>query len=182
MRSLSVLFLFLISGCATTYKDFNASKVKVGEGVSIGRVSVVYNGAPFNKECEICLSSGGGPCQSLTEEGLIFLNVKIGNSSLRRINCKDHSIHHYTIEDATYTQSEGVTYFGEVKLEWTNEGGFKATDMFGLVGAAISESRNDGKIKMTSEMGDISKVVTVYEAQIKEKNVKPNVSIVKAGK
>lgn len=186
MKRLSILFFGLaalvITGCATTYKDFKPSKVKPDEGVAIGKVNIKYNGKDFNKECAVCLNSVNGPCQNLTEEGLIFQNIKKGESSVRRIACKDTSMHHYNIDGANFTQADGVTYFGQVEVEWTNGGGFKTSDMFGLIGAMVSESKNDGTIKMSVSPGNMAEVVKVYEQQTKLENIKASKSVVKVGK
>ena len=81
MKNVIALFFAFISlslvGCATTYKDFKPSKVKPDEGVAIGKVNIKYNGKDLNKECAVCLNSVNGPCQNLTEEGLVFQNMGI---------------------------------------------------------------------------------------------------------
>ena len=176
-------FSFFLCSCATsTYKDFKVSQVVENEGVAIGKVNIKYNGKDSNKECFVCLDSVNGPCQKLTEEGFVFLNTSKGAASIRRIACKDTSMQHYNIEGANFTQSDGVTYFGNVDIAWTNDGGFKASTMFGAVGAMISESNNDGTINMACSPGKMSEVVAAYEQQTKQTAVQATKSIVKAGK
>jgi hypothetical protein len=185
--------LFLISAsvilasCATTYKDFKLSDVNYKEGVAIGKVNIKYNGVKRNTDCAVCLyhingKGNGGPCQKLTDEGLVFLDVLKGDTSLGRIECKDTSIYHYNPIGAFFTQADDVTYFGEVNIEWQNSGGFKASDMFGLVGAAFSEAQVYGQLKMSTQVGNMSEVVKAYEAQTKQEKVKVVKSIMSASK
>lgn len=176
-----VVFVVGLSGCATTYKDFKVADVKPTEGVAIGKVNIKYNGKDFNSECAVCLNSVNGPCQNLTENGIVFKNIPKGEATLRRIACKDTSLQHYNINGATFQVADnGVTYFGQVDIEWANKGGFKASDMFGAIGAAISESSNDGTIKMSVKDGNISDVVKAYEQHTKQEKIKTTKSLVKA--
>ena len=167
-----VLSVLLISGCTTTYKDFKSSNVRSGEGVAIGKVNVKYNGKNMNRQCAICLNSANGPCQGLTDEGFVIQNVPVGDASIRRVVCKDTSLQHYNIDQASFLQKDGVTYFGQVDIDWANAGGFKTTDLFGLIGALISESKNDGSIKMTVSTGDPSATLKAYQKVTHETDVK----------
>jgi hypothetical protein len=161
----------LISGCASTYKDFKTSQVQNDQGVAIGRVHVMYNGRESNKNCAICFDSVNGPCQKLTPEGFVFQNIKRGEASLRRVVCKDISLQHFNIESATFKQSPDVTYFGDIDINWTNRGGFKVTDLFGAIGAIISESSNDGAVKISAKAADVNEVLRAYKEQTKESDV-----------
>jgi len=38
----------------------------------------------------------------------------------------------FYIDGANFKQTAGVTYIGQVEIDWTNKGGFKATDLFGF--------------------------------------------------
>lgn len=182
LKFISLLFLGLyLSGCATTYKDFKPTEVKPNEGVAIGKVNIKYNGKDMNKECAVCLNSINGPCQNLTDEGFIFKNVPKGESSIRRIACKDTSLQHYNLNGAIFQVAEGINYFGQVDIEWANKGGFKAGDMFGAIGAVISESSNDGTVKMSVKDGNMNEVVKAYEQQTKQEKIRANKSIVKVG-
>jgi hypothetical protein len=177
-----LIVLMIFSGCATTYKDFKTLDVKPYQGVVIGKVNIKYNGKDMNKECAVCLNTVNGPCLDLTEEGFVFKNIPKGEASIRRIACKDVSVHHYNIEGALFEVLEGVNYFGQVDIEWANQGGFKTSTMFGLVGAIVSESSNDGTIKMSVKEGNMTEVVKAYEAHTKQEKLKVNKSIVKVGK
>ncbi len=108
-----------------------------------------------------------GPCQKLTSEGLVFMKVPKGEASLRRITCKDTSMQHYNMTGATFrVDGNSVTYFGDVEIEWTNRGGFKTSDMFGAIGAIISESHNDGSIKMSVRNDGLEEIKKAYEKQV----------------
>ena len=175
----------LLSGCATTYKDFRVSDVNYKEGVAIGRVNITYNQKNYNSECAVCLyqtNGTGGPCQKLTEEGFVFLDILKGENSLGRVECKDTSIYHYNPVKAIFTQNEGVTYFGDVKIDWQNQGGFKGTDMFGLVGALISEAQTYGTFKMTVNEGNMKEVIKAYENQTKQEKVQVTKNLITVGK
>ncbi len=169
-----------LTACATTHKDFKLADVKPTEGVVVGKVNIKYNGKDMNKECAVCLNSVNGPCQNLTENGFVFKNIPKGEATLRRIACKDVSLQHYNIAGATFQVADGVTYFGQVDIEWANKGGFHVGDMFGAIGAAISESSNDGTIKMSVKEGNMTEVVRAYEQQTSQEKLKPSKSLVKA--
>ena len=118
--------LLLLSSCATpTHSDFRVAQVKPGEGVAIGHVRVHYNGKPFTKNCSICFNGASGPCDKLTDDGLVFQPLPTGTNALRRISCFDSSSYGHTIEDAAFVQPVGAVYFGDVTIEWTNEGGYR---------------------------------------------------------
>jgi len=160
------LALVLFSGCATTHRDFRAADVKPGQGVAIGRVHVRYNDKTFTNQCFICLNSANGPCQKLTEDGLVFQPLPTGTASLKRIACVDVSLQHHTIEHAAFVQPSGTVYFGDVTIEWANSGGLKATAMFGLVGALVDESSEDGQIQVTVDGDGASRVIGSFRAHI----------------
>ncbi len=160
----------ILAGCASpTYKDFKTEKVKPTEGIAIGTVKIRYNGKDMSKGCAVCLTSVNGPCQSLAENGLVFLSAPKGESSLRRIVCSDVSAQHYNIQNVNFTIHDGVTYFGNVDIDWANAGGFKSSDMFGAIGAIVSESKNDGTIKVRVSDRNMKDVVEAYEQQTGQK-------------
>ncbi len=169
-------------GCATTYKDFKTESVKPTDGVAIGKVNIIYNGKNLNEKCAVCLNSINGPCQSLTREGLVFKNIPKGEASIRRVACKDISMQHYNIQGANFKVLEGVNYFGHVDIHWENKGGFKASDMFGAIGAIVSESKNDGKIRMSVREGDLLEILRTYETQTKQVGTKVTKSVASSGR
>ena len=186
MKPVTVIYaaipIFLFTGCATTYKDFKLERVKEGEGIAIGKINIKYNGENFNKNCDVSFGSKYGPNQKLTEEGLMFLALEKGETNISRIQCVDTSIHHYNISGATFTQDDGVTYFGQIEIEWTNDGGLKTSDLFGLIGAAVSESKNDGSIQMKVTRGDVSEIVKAYGHHTMQEYIKVTQSLAKSGK
>lgn len=164
MKLIFTALLLTLVGCAGTYKDFKPTDDKAGSGIAVGRVRVIYNGKDKNADCGVCLNSVNGPCQKLTPEGYVFENLPVGPASLRRITCKDTSLQHFNLEGATFQVSAGaITYFGDLEIRWTNGGGFKVTDLFGALGAVISESKSDGKIKVTVVGGDLEELAAAYE-------------------
>jgi hypothetical protein len=188
MKLLNLVLLFVclnLVSCASTYKDFRTKEVSYKEGVAIGKINIKYNGIKYNKECAACFyttKGTGGPCQMLTDEGYVFIALLKGETKLGRVQCKDTSIYHYNPIGALFTVGEDVTYFGEVNIDWENAGGFKATDMFGAIGAAISESKIYGNFKMTTQIGNLKEVVDVYQKQTKQENVKVVKSIISSTK
>lgn len=174
-----IWLVLLMVGCASSRKNFKADSVKAGEAAAIGVVKVFYNGKPMKEGCAVCLNSVNGPCQKLEEDGLVFQSLPVGQASVRRIVCHDVSGQHYNIEEATFQNPEGVNYFGEVQLHWTNKGGFKTSQMFGALGAMMDESKNDGKLTMNVTEGDFKSVVAEYESQTGTPKSKVKKSLVK---
>lgn len=172
----------LISACASTRREFKTNNLKPGEAVAIGRINILYNGQKKNKDCAVCLNSTNGPCQKLDEDGIVFISLPRGVARLRRIACMDVSGQHYNIEEANFPMQDGVNYFGDIEIEWKNKGGFKASTMFGAIGAAISESSNDGSIKMNVRDGEISSLIQEYENQTQQSKAKVNKNIVSVGR
>jgi hypothetical protein len=166
-----------LAACATTYKDFKTANVKPGEGVVVGKINVMYNGKNHNKDCGVCFNSINGPCQMLTEEGYVIQNLPAGEASVRRLACKDVSLQHFNIDGANFKQAPGVTYIGQIEIDWTNKGGFKATDLFGLVGALIAESKNDGTVKISVAKGEPDETVRMCESISHQEKVKPTVHL-----
>jgi hypothetical protein len=188
---MKALNLFLITtslmfvSCASTYKEFRTKEVNYKEGIAIGKINIKYNGNKYNKECAACFYSikgNGGPCQMLTDEGYVFIAVLKGETSLGRIQCKDTSVYHYNPIGAVFNVGDDVTYFGEVNIDWENEGGFKATDMFGAIGAAISESKIYGIFNMSVQIGKMQEVVKLFQEQTKQEKIKVVKNIMSVGK
>jgi len=135
--------LAVIGGCATTSADFRLSKVAHDEAAIAGRLTIIYNGKAFT---ENCLATFGGSSIKLSEDGIVLFRVKKGWTQLERLDCKDGSNQHVTIRGAGFfAQGDGwVSDFGDVAIMWQTTGGFKVSSIFGLIGAAIDESSDDG--------------------------------------
>ncbi len=147
---LTTLLLLALVGCATTVKDYKAAEVKPDEGTIIGKVKIVYNGKDFSDQCFVCFNSVNGPCYKLEKDGQVIMRIKAGNTSIKRIACIDVSEQHYHMNGADFAVVPGSKhYFGDVVFHWKNAGGFKVSSMFGLVGALIDQSANNGSLKMT---------------------------------
>ena len=178
MRTM-LLAALLLSGCATTYQDFRLEKVAPDEGVVLGRVRVLYNGQSKNEDCAVCFNSVNGPCQNLTPEGYVFLALPRGESSLRRVACKDSSPQHYNFSGATFAVAEGANFFGDVTIEWKNRGGFKVSSLFGAVGAALDESANDGEARLRASKAGWQEILQAFQRQVGRHGLKGHVSLVK---
>lgn len=176
-RGFCFILVLGLSGCASSRKDFNEKSIKPGQAAVIGQVNIRYNGKLKNKQCYVCFNSVNGPCQKLDDDGLVFLSVPQGQGSLRRVECQDVSRQHYNLQDVVFNVREGVNYFGAVDLSWQNQGGFKATDMFGAIGAALSESKNDGTLQIRVREGEINKIVQEYERQTSQSKLTVNKSL-----
>lgn len=178
MLTIAALFI----GCASSRKDFKANDIKAGQAVAIGRVHIIYNDVKKNKDCAVCLNSVNGPCQKLEDDGVVFIPAPTGKTSLRRIACTDVSGQHYNISGAEFLLKEDVTYFGNIEIRWKNSGGFKASSMFGAIGAIISESSNDGTISMSVRDNDMSGLIQEYKSQTQLSSVNVNKGIILIGK
>lgn len=188
MKALNLILIptcIFLASCATTYKDFRVKDVSYKQSVVIGKINIHYNGKKLNEECAACFYSikgNGGPCQMLTPEGYVFLAVLKGETSLGRIQCKDTSVYHYNPIGAVFNVGDDVTYFGEVNIDWRNNGGFKSTDLFGAIGAAISEARVYGQLKMSVLPGNFAEVAGMYELQTKQEKVKITKNLISVAK
>ena len=163
-----VLLSFFLAGCATTYKELRPDQIKSGQGVAVGKITVLYNDQPYTGNCAVCLNSVNGPCQKLEDNGIVFIPVQAGEGSVRRVVCKDVSPQHYNIEGATFTVQKDVTYFGDITLQWHNKGGFKPALIFGLFGALADESSNDGQLQMsvTNSKSSRDQLLGIYRRQM----------------
>lgn len=148
-KILAASMIFLLAGCATTLKDYKVSSLKPTDGTIVGNVKVVYNGNDFTEKCQVCFNAANGPCYKLDKTGLVVMKIKAGPTSIKRLACMDPSEQHYNMKGADFDVVAGTqNYFGDVTFDWVNAGGFKASILFGLVGAIVNEASNDGVLKM----------------------------------
>lgn len=162
---LATLFFYSCSGIGT-YRDFKMSEVDKGEGVILAKVNINYNGYNYNENCSICFNSVNGPCQKLTKSGLVFLNLETGTGSVRRLACQDISMQYYNIEGAEFNVKRGINYVGNIIINWSNDGGFKATQGLGLLGVLLDEMNNDGSIVMNVSDKNKEKVLEQFSKQV----------------
>src|SRR5689334_13635086 len=165
-RAAGAALLAALGGCAATVADFRMSSVGAGEAAIGGRLTILYNGNDFTQNC---LATFGDERYKLSPGGIVLFHVARGWTSLSRIDCKDTSMQHVRIRGAHfYARGDGwVTDFGDVAITWNNAGGFKATSMFGLVGALIDESGDDGAA--TVEVGPpVGEVRDAFRTQTRD--------------
>jgi hypothetical protein len=149
MRSLLGLFA-LAAACAPTFKSYKPQAMLPDEGAVVGRVKVVYNGSDVTSECGVCFRSVNGPCYKLDASGLVAMTLKAGGCSIRRIACNQDGERHFHFDGGGFEVAPAAkTYFGDVSIEWNNDDhGFKPSILFGLAGAIVDQSINDGVAKM----------------------------------
>jgi len=131
------------AGCATTSADFRLSNIGADDAAIAGRLTIMYNGRIFNEHCTATF--GGRPIK-LSSDGIVLFHVPKGWTTMDRLNCLDTSNQHVRIKGAHFlARGDGwVTDFGDVAITWAAAGGFKASSLFGLVGALIDEASDDG--------------------------------------
>lgn len=178
-----VLMVGGLMGCVTSHKDFDPKKVKPTQGIVIGKVDVIYNSKKFNPNCRVCLGSGkGSECQKLSDEGLVFMALEKGVNEITRFECQDVSPQAFTPSGVVFEVKEGVQYIGNAKADWKNAGGFKASSMFGLIGALVDESSNDGILTVSVSDQGYESVKSAYQNQIKAKNLNVGKSLIQVRK
>jgi hypothetical protein len=143
--------IFLVSvlavGCVTapSLKTYKPDALLPDEGAVVGRVRVSYNGADLTSKCLVCFRSVNGPCYQLDESGFVAMRLQAGACSIRRIQCDNDGERHFHFETATFEVAPAAkTYFGDVAISWKNDQGFKPSQLFGLIGAIVDQSTNDG--------------------------------------
>ncbi|MDH5763731.1 MAG: hypothetical protein OEZ51_12165 [Nitrospinota bacterium] len=110
------LLLVFLTGCASSYKDFKASNVGEDEGVVVGKVSVVFNGEPYN--INLCEFGIGSTFHDLLDEGYVFMPLKSGETQ-SSVSLKCHYTggqgdHTHTFNINPQEVKPGVTYFGSL--------------------------------------------------------------------
>lgn len=184
MKIVVVVLLMILTGCSSSYKDFKVSDVDENEGIAIGKINVVYNGKPHNKECKICISS---TCHKLTEEGFVFMPLEQGPVVIETLLCKDGMTEqNQSFQGAQFEVRQGVTYFGNLTFNWINEYPHTFINMVGvgmIGGAALQSSVNarlDGEISMKVE-DDMLPVLSAFQQQVGNTEAQAEKSIVSVG-
>lgn len=147
------------AGCATTSADFRLSEIGPSDAAIAGRLTIIYNSRIFT---ENCTATFGGRALKLSPGGIVLFHVRKGWTSLARLDCKDTSNQHIRLGGAHFfAHGDGwVSDFGDVVITWTAVGGFKASSMFGLIGAMVDEASDDGVASLEAK----SPAVEVREA------------------
>lgn len=175
-----VTLLILLAGCAGSYKDLDTDKLSDDEGVAIGKVTVIYNGKPYNHECQICIQSS---CQDLTEEGWVFMRLKQGGALIEELYCSEGiTRQNQAFEGAGFEVKPGVTYFGDLTFNWKNENPFTFMNAFatnfvgGVAMQSAADAKLDGEIKMSVE-DNMEPVLEAYQQQVGDESVSIGKSI-----
>jgi hypothetical protein len=166
-----LLFIALLAvACTPTLKSYKPGAMARDEGAVVGRVKVVYNGSDLTSKCGLCFRSVNGPCYKLDESGYVAMALKAGNCSIRRIVCNVDGERHFHFKGYRFEVSPAVkTYFGDVKVEWKNEQGFKPSQLFGAVGAIVDQSINDGEANL-SVADSRAETVAWYDSYFKQQD------------
>jgi len=165
--------LFLAVGCTPTLKSYKPESLARDEGAVLGRVKVVYNGNDLTSECAVCFRSVNGPCYRLDTSGFVAMTLTAGGCSIRRIACNVGGERHFHFKGFRFDVAPlAKTYFGDVKVDWTNDQGFKPSQLFGLVGAIVDQSTNDGDAKL-SVADSRGEILGWYDELMKHKDRLP---------
>ena len=178
--------LMILTGCSSNYKNFKLSDIDEGEGTIIGKIQVVLNDEDYSNLCYVCINSS---CQNLTEEGYVFMPMKQGTAQIEKVYCETGvSESKQVLQGAQFEVKPGVTYFGDVTLDWkkdaSSSGGAKfMTVAFGIIGRTLAqgaESGADGKIKM-SVQDNMPEVVKTFRDQTGKNDIQAEKSIITVG-
>ena len=136
-------------------------------------MKVVYNGNDLTSECAVCFRTVDGPCYGLDASGFVAMTLKAGNCSIRRIACNVSGERHFHFNGFRFEIAPAAkTYFGDVRIDWTNDQGFKPSQLFGLVGAIVDQSINDGDAKL-SVADSRAEILAWYDDLVKHKDALP---------
>jgi hypothetical protein len=137
----------LVTACDTTLANYRPDRMAADEGAIVGRIRVSYNGADITSECGVCFRTLNGPCYRLDASGLVAMRLPAGTCSIRRIACNMNGERHFHFKGDAYAFEAfpgAKTFFGDVRIDWRNEQGFKPSQFFGLAGAIVDQATNDG--------------------------------------
>lgn len=150
-------------GCATTSADFKLANIGKDEAAIAGRLTIVYNGQTYT---ENCYATFGGRRLKMTKDGVVLFIVRRGHTALERLDCEDVSNQHIEIDGVHFVaRGDGVvTDFGDVAVTWEAAGGFKASALFGMIGAIVDEASDDG-VATTVVRPPVAEVREAFKAQ-----------------
>src|SRR5439155_9055764 len=137
---------FFAAGCTAGAASYRSHSFAPDEGAIVGRIKVAYNDADITSQCAVCFRTLNGPCYRLDVSGLVAMAVPAGTTSIRRIACDFNGERHFHLRGDAYpfeVAAGSKTFFGDVRIEWKNQQGFKPSQMFGLIGAIVDQSTND---------------------------------------
>lgn len=148
LKILSLLFL----GCLTVRKDFSPNTIRPGEGVIVGRINIIYNGMPRTGNCGVRLDGEKEIFVYFTQEGWFLANVPAGITKFAKMTCSvgGGSAFFYDFKNVLLRIKPypAKTYVGDLMINWETEGGTKASDHFGVIGAIADGVSSDGIIQV----------------------------------
>jgi hypothetical protein len=115
MRIFIIAALIILAGCGTSnYKKFDLSGVHESQGVIIGKIDIKYNHRLFDSTgCQFC---AGSACQSLLDDGYVFMPVGKGPLTQGRLSCSNPDfccdVPSFTVE--SFEVGSDIIYFGNL--------------------------------------------------------------------
>jgi hypothetical protein len=166
--------LLVVVACTPGRENYKPESIARDEGAVIGRVKVVYNGSDLTSKCAVCFRTLDGPCYQLDASGYVAMTLTAGACSIRRIACNADGERHVHFKGYRFDVAPlAKNFFGDVRVDWQNEhSGFKPSILFGLVGAVVDQSTNDGDatLSVASSKND---VLSWYDGLVKHKDALP---------
>ena len=168
--------MLLASGCATTSKSIDVANTGVDEGVVLGKITIVYNGAVLTDACAISFNARESNVFALGADGLIIQKLPRGRSTIREIFCAKFGYREarYIFPNPPTFENLGngkVTYIGDMRIDWKTADEIKVSRMFGLIGYAATKDDVDGLLEYQVEE-NFSDARGLYE-QLKKPIAKP---------
>lgn len=150
MRCLPLILVAAACASAPAYKNFKPEGLGPGQGVALGRVQVIYNGADITSRCAACFRSGDGPCAQLDGSGYVVMALEAGPSSLHHISCDANGRRQYDFGGTDFEIAPAArTYFGDVAIEWKDERAGRDSQFLGVVGGMPDPSAGNGEASLS---------------------------------
>jgi hypothetical protein len=166
---------FISAGCTATSKRADLGKVFSDEGVVLGKINVIYNGAnrgaiegndtgcSFTFKREDFSPTYDFP---LDKDGYFFVTLPKGNYVFHGIACVDKSVQYYYPQGIKFTNAGGQekTYIGDITFDWKTRGGLKVSAAFGIIGAIADAASSDGTatVKVEDRQAEALKAFDAY--------------------
>jgi hypothetical protein len=148
----------LLSGCATNRALGNSLETGATDAAIVGRIAIRYNGEDVTEGSALLFNEHmvGTYGYSVPKDGWILMSLPARVNHLNRLGFARafKGTFHYDFQSSQTSfniPSPGQTYYlGHITVEWTGKG-FKPSQMFGVVGAIVDESSNDGTLRLVVE-------------------------------
>lgn len=115
MKNFVIVLLMFVAGCGTrNYKEFDFSNVPESQGVIIGKIDIKYNSQLL--DTTVCKFCAGSACQSLLDDGYVFMPVEKGPLTQGRLYCSHPNfccdVPNFIVE--SFEVGSGIIYFGNL--------------------------------------------------------------------